>query len=411
MTHFLRVYNFSKVVGHRGSGVAWSNTSGDTWSAGSGYTLRENETNNTTRERFALESATLAAASTTAAFFKTGTSATWAAVMATFKPATTSAALGTTTTTRYVAVDNLGGSNVVTDQTGNVVEMLDYYPYGATRINTKSGSYDSQRKWIGQISDSSGLNYLNARYENPQRGQFLSEDPIVNSLGTPDLQQLIPAYIIDTNGNVQSVSQNILLSNPQMLNSYSYAVDNPIRYKDPSGKCAGPLIEFAPQCIGFAYGVAETKASDPNATPGQLLLGGLGGVAQVTFAEERVVGSAAIGFGTSIAQDLSARQAPNIPKALVSAGSNALGVSVVRSAVSGVSTIAAQVGGSVVLTPTTRAVSSMLSGGYQTVNNINAQRAFAPVIPNSTAPTSSGGGGLIGQVVNSIKSFVGSIFK
>jgi len=32
----------------------------------------------------------------------------------------------------------LGSTNAVTDQNGNLVQLLDYYPYGATRIATST---------------------------------------------------------------------------------------------------------------------------------------------------------------------------------------------------------------------------------------------------------------------------------
>ena len=125
---------------------------------------------------------------------------------------TTSGGTSTSTIIRYIHPDNLGSTNVTSDSSGNVVQVLDYYPYGATRINNTTGGYDSQRKWIGQYADSDGLNYLNARYEDPQRGQFLSEDPLF--LGNPKQQNL---------------------QDPQSLNSYSYAGDNPITRSDPTG--------------------------------------------------------------------------------------------------------------------------------------------------------------------------------
>src|SRR5262249_46789507 len=66
---------------------------------------------------------------------------------------------------------------------------------------------------IGQFADDSALSYLNARYYEGSRGQFLSEDPIF--LADPKAQ---------------------LLADPQSLNSYSYSDDNPITKSDPSGK-------------------------------------------------------------------------------------------------------------------------------------------------------------------------------
>ena len=84
------------------------------------------------------------------------------------------------------------------------------------RIDEKSSPQDStsskeQRKYIGQEFDAStGLSYLNARYYDGNRGQFLSQDPVF-------------------------WSQNQNLPDPQSLNSYSYAGNNPINWSDPTG--------------------------------------------------------------------------------------------------------------------------------------------------------------------------------
>jgi RHS repeat-associated protein len=127
-----------------------------------------------------------------------------------------------TAKTRYIHPDHLGSTNVVTDENDNVVQTLDYYPYGATRISSGT-STNERRKFIGQFTDDSALSYFNARYYNPTQGQFLTEDPVFLALGSPSAEQLS-----------QHNSQTIL-SDPQKLNSYSYAADNPIKLKDPTG--------------------------------------------------------------------------------------------------------------------------------------------------------------------------------
>ena len=78
-----------------------------------------------------------------------------------------------TAQTRYIHPDHLGSTNVVTNASGTVVQTLDYYPYGSPRIN--SGSNATNRQFIGQFTDNSGLSYLNARYYEGSRGQFLSK--------------------------------------------------------------------------------------------------------------------------------------------------------------------------------------------------------------------------------------------
>jgi RHS repeat-associated protein len=94
-----------------------------------------------------------------------------------------------TAQTHYIHPDHLGSTNIVTDASGTVVQTLDYYPFGTSRISTSTGGADSARKYIGQFSDPSSLDYLNARYYDGSRGQFLSQDPVF--LGDPKKQDLM----------------------------------------------------------------------------------------------------------------------------------------------------------------------------------------------------------------------------
>ena len=81
-----------------------------------------------------------------------------------------------TPTTYYYHPDHLGSTNAITNSAGVVKQALDYYPYGAQRFNT--GMDASDRRFIGQFTDdATSLDYLNARYYDPARGQFTSQDP------------------------------------------------------------------------------------------------------------------------------------------------------------------------------------------------------------------------------------------
>ena len=55
----------------------------------------------------------------------------------------------------------LGSTNAVTDQNGSLVQLIDYYPYGATRIATSTYPTNEKRQYVGQFSDAqTNLSYF-----------------------------------------------------------------------------------------------------------------------------------------------------------------------------------------------------------------------------------------------------------
>jgi RHS repeat-associated protein len=105
----------------------------------------------------------------------------------------------------YYHQDHLGSSRLVSNNTGTKVEEIHYFPFGATQSDT--GSISINHKYTSQEYDAeTGLYYYNARYYNPVLGRFISADTHVPGTG-----------------------------NPQALNRYSYALNNPLLYLDPSG--------------------------------------------------------------------------------------------------------------------------------------------------------------------------------
>jgi len=141
--------------------------------------------------------------------------------------------VGSTYTPTYVYNDNLGGTSVIADQAGKIVQTVDYYPYGQERICGGSQHLDNgdlscaaDRKYIGEYYDmDTALNYLNARYYDSFTGRFISQDPVYLSIGNQ-------AEVERRTGQ----SYGTLLADPQSLNSYSYARNNPLKYSDASGE-------------------------------------------------------------------------------------------------------------------------------------------------------------------------------
>ena len=125
----------------------------------------------------------------------------------------------TATATHYFHQDHLGSATVITDATGAPVEATEYLPFGGQRSH--SGTLQAPYKFTDQELDAStGLYNYNARLYDPMTGRFASADTIV-----PDF------------------------ANPQSLNRYSYCVNSPLMYIDPSGHSW--LSDFTGIHIGF----------------------------------------------------------------------------------------------------------------------------------------------------------------
>ena len=107
----------------------------------------------------------------------------------------------------YYHEDNLNSSSALSDHSGNQIEVDSYFPFGRTNTASPQASFQVSRRFTGQVFDGeTGLYYYNARYFDPELGRFIQPDTII-----PDL------------------------SNPQSYNRYSYVLNNPLRYTDPTG--------------------------------------------------------------------------------------------------------------------------------------------------------------------------------
>ncbi len=135
--------------------------------------------------------------------------------------------------TMYYHQDHLGGTNVTTDSSGIKKEVSEYLPFGGFSRHDKYGS-SSEVAWFyftgKKFDEETGLYYYGARYYDPSLGRFITADTIIK-------------YPF----------------NPQNLNRYSYAHNNPVNLIDPTGNFAWlvALVFIAKATIaGAAIGAA-----------------------------------------------------------------------------------------------------------------------------------------------------------
>ncbi|MBW3002958.1 hypothetical protein KY328_01020 [Candidatus Woesearchaeota archaeon] len=126
----------------------------------------------------------------------------------------------------YYHSDHLGSTDIVTDESGSVIEETKYLPFGEV---TQGG--DSRYLFTGQEKDTATeLMYYDARYYSPYLRQFTQ----------PDRMQ-----------------PNIY--DPQQLNRYSYVRNNPQKYQDPTGNWISPLdfLDYASFAHSFYQMIDE----------------------------------------------------------------------------------------------------------------------------------------------------------
>lgn len=132
--------------------------------------------------------------------------------------------------TRYfVLKDQLGSASVVTNSSGTTVGEQRYYPFGQTRLTT--GTMYTDKLFTGQREMAGlGIYHYGARFYSPGLGRFLSADTIVPGP-----------------------------TSPQAFNRYSYTLNNPVRYTDPSGHAC---VDGTSYCVDPISGQTSGSLTD-----------------------------------------------------------------------------------------------------------------------------------------------------
>jgi len=281
--------------------------------------------------------------------------------------------------------DHLGGTHVITDmgtqQTGQRTELIEYDPWGV--VSRSEGNSDATRRFTGQKLDpETALMYYGGRYYDPVLGRFVSPDPFVPAQG-----------------------------NPQSLNRYAYALNNPVRFVDPSGyfwkelgQGLGKIFHFTlgvdRYAIPVAAGIAVTVVTSGCVPCGGAVAGSLAGGLNTIYyggsisdvARNAAIGGA-IGGIAAATGNFAGIVAQEIAIGAASEGTSVFVGVVVGAAVGGAANGAlhavaygGSISGSAMTGAAIAAVAAAVAyGGYQAYDSLTSSPATSTAVPDDPA--------------------------
>ena len=129
----------------------------------------------------------------------------------------------------FTVNDHHGTGVLAIDAATQAVTQRRYKPFGRLRGEVEGGAWPSERGFVGGTDDSAtGLVHLGAREYDPAIGRFISVDPVIDHL------------------------------DPQQMNGYAYANNNPVTFTDPDGKWWLPWLTLVRNVVRVVLSVARS---------------------------------------------------------------------------------------------------------------------------------------------------------
>ena len=133
----------------------------------------------------------------------------------------------------YYQPDHLGSSSYITNLDGEVVQHIEYVPFGEVFIEERNDVWNTPYLFNAkEFDEETGMYYYGARYYEPRLSLWISVDPISN-------------YDPRNNENYLDGEHNLGVYNTFNLAPYGYCYQNPIRLIDPNGKQVD-AVDFVP---------------------------------------------------------------------------------------------------------------------------------------------------------------------
>ena len=133
----------------------------------------------------------------------------------------------------YYHPDHLGSSSYITNLEGEVVQHIEYVPFGEVFVEERNSIWNTPYLFNAkEFDEETGLYYYGARYYDPRVSVWISVDPISN-------------YDPSNSENYIDGEHNNGVYNSFNLYPYGYCYQNPIKLRDPNGKQVD-AVDFIP---------------------------------------------------------------------------------------------------------------------------------------------------------------------
>lgn len=182
----------------------------------------------------------------------------------------------------YFHSDHLGSTSFATDEEQTLLSHQQYFPSGELWLDQTNSITAAQQPYLfsgKELDLETGLYYFGARYYDPRAGLWTTPDPILKGymLGAP----------------------NAGFYNPKNLNSYGYAWNNPLTFRDPTGAAVDDnvFVRTGKSFLGIGFGMAKSLV------PGGFLLPQPTG--ELTNDSDFLIGQS-LGEGTVAAAEMAA---------------------------------------------------------------------------------------------------------
>ncbi|WP_456312906.1 RHS repeat-associated core domain-containing protein [Pseudomonas shirazensis] len=126
----------------------------------------------------------------------------------------------------YYHPDHLGSSSYISNLDGEVVQHIEYVPFGEVFLEEKNSKWNTPYLFTSKELDrETGMYYMSARYQDPKLGIFISVDPLAEKF--------------------------------KGWSSYAYCYNNPVKFIDPTGM--SPDNDYGIDKAGNVSMIKETK--------------------------------------------------------------------------------------------------------------------------------------------------------